>query len=250
MIEEKLANILADLKKDIEELSSRISTSNTNSNMIIESTVDDVRVIPNYISSLNQSLKDLDVYNKDLEEKIMNVQQAIDTLKTEIEINQNSKKDLESTEINVRNQKEKIELSISDFQERTIQLEREFNEATRQVKSLEEKYNALQAQLNEQVQVLEQKIVEVTAHLEQVKSNNKLIVYLMDAGLLDVPEAELVAVIASYPEGLKLADIKEKVNMPPVRVQPTINNLLETVIEYHPLTDTYRILETIKKELS
>jgi hypothetical protein len=73
---------------------------------------------------------------------------------------------------------------------------------------------------------------------------------LMDAGLLDVPEAEIVSIIASYPNGLRIDEIKDKVKMPPVRVQPTINTLLENVLQYDAHSDSYKILESIKNELS
>jgi len=93
------------------------------------------------------------------------------------------------------------------------------------------------------------RILESNSKLELAKEENKLIVYLMDAGLLDVPEAEIVSVIASNPNGLTLAEIKDKVSMPPVRIQPTINTLLEKVLEYIAHSDSYKILESIKSEL-
>ena len=71
----------------------------------------------------------------------------------------------------------------------------------------------------------------------------------MEAGLLDAPEAELVAMIAAHPEGMKIEDIKGKVKIPPVRVQPILNNLLEKILVYNEHQELYTIKEDIKEEL-
>ena len=47
---------------------------------------------------------------------------------------------------------------------------------------------------------------------------------------------------------MKLDEIKGKVSMAPVRVQPVLNNLLEKVLEYDNYSDSYRILESLRKE--
>ncbi len=249
MSEEKLQNLLEEIKRDIEEVSTRISATVQNSNMTIDSTKEDVRVIPEYIDSLKGSLQGLLDNNKQLEEKDQHTQQSIETVKTEIEINEVKKSELETTERTKREHKEELERKILDFQQKNAQLESEFNQLTSDVKSKELVYNQLQVQSKETLNDLDVKINEASSRLANVENENKLIVYLMDAGLMDVPEAEVVATIASNPEGLRIADIKEKVNMPPVRVQPTINNLLETVIEYDALNDSYKIIDTIKKDL-
>ena len=249
MSEEKLTNLLEEIKRDVEELSSRVSATISTSKVTIDSTKDDVRVIPDYIDSLKNSLLGLKENNEQLKEKDMHTQQSIETTTTEIEINVVKKSELESTENSKRQYKEEIEHKIIDFQQKISQLESEHNQLSSDVKGKELIYTQLQTQSKETIETLDQKIAEATARLAQVEDENKLIVYLMDAGLMDVPEAEVVATIASRPEGLKLAEIKEKVNMPPVRVQPTINNLLESVIEYDAMSDSYKILDIIKKEL-
>jgi len=249
MSEEILSNLLEEIKKDIEELYSRVSATISNSNMTIDSTKDDVRVIPDYIVSLKNSLHGLKENNEQLEEKDMRTQQSIETTKTELEINVAKKSELESTESSKRQFKEELESKIMDLQQKISQLESEYNQFSSDVKGKELIYNQLQIQSKETVNALDHKIAEATARMAQVENENKLIVYLMDAGLMDVPEAEVVATIASHPEGLKLAEIKEKVNMPSVRVQPTINNLLESVIEYDATNNSYKILDIIKKEL-
>jgi len=249
MSDEKLTNLLEEIKRDIEELASRVSATISTSKVTIDSTKDDIRVIPDYIDSLKNSLHGLKENNEQLEEKDMHTQQSIETTKTEIEINTVKKSELESTEISKRQYKEEIERKILEHQQKISQLESEYNQFSSDVKGKELIYTQLQTQSKETVDGLDHKIAEATARLAHVENENKLIVYLMDAGLMDVPEAEVVATIASHPEGLKLAEIKEKVNMPPVRVQPTINNLLETVIEYDAMNDSYKILDIIKKEL-
>ena len=249
MSEEKLQNLIGEIKRDLEEISSRISATVSNSNMTLESTKDDIRVIPEYLDSLKGSLQSLLNNNKQIEEKDQHTQQSIETVKTEIEINETKKSELETTERTKREHKEELERKILEFQQKVAQLESEFNQLTSDVKSKELLYNQLQVQLKESLDALDVKVNESSSRLANVESENKLIVYLMDAGLMDVPEAEVVATIASHPEGLRIEDIKEKVNMPPVRVQPTINNLLETVIEYDTLNDSYKIIDTIKKDL-
>lgn len=250
MSEEKLQDLLDEIKRDFDELSSRISATISNSNMTITSSKDDVRVIPEYIESLKNNLQGLTENNKQLEEKDQQTKQSIETIKAEIEMNESKKKELETTEISKREYKEELERKILEAQQKNAQLESEFNQLTSDVQTKELTYNQLQVQSKEHINQLDQRINEATARLAQVENENKLIVYLMDAGLMDVPEAEVVATIAAHPEGIKLAEIKEKVNMPPVRVQPTINNLLETVIEYDAMNDSYKILDTIKKDLA
>ena len=250
MMEEKMIRILDELKQDFDELSSRKTSVISTVKMTIETTTDDVRAIPNFISSLETTKQNLQQMNRDLEEKIMQTQQSIDTVTTETEIASSNKSDLENTEERKRNQKNELQTQIEDYQNKKAQLEREFEELSQLVSMKENDYNQLQVTTKQEIDAIDQKITEAGSRLESAKEENKLIVYLMDSGLLDVPEAELVSIIASYPNGLTLADIKEKVSMAPVRVQPTINNLLEKVLEHEPSSDTYRILDTIKKELS
>ena len=246
--EERMIGILEDIKRDIEELSSRKSNVISTTNMTIESTADDVRAIPDYIESLKRTLEDLQQSNKELEEKIMQIQQSIETVQTEIEIQQSNKSDLNEAEIKKREYKENLERQITDLQNKKISLEAELETLSATAQHKETEYNHLQGSAKSEIENMDQKIREAEMRLQQIKEDNKLIVYLMEAGLLDVPEAEIVSVIASYPNGLKLDEIKEKVSMPPVRVQPTINTLLEKVVEHDSYSDSYKILETIKKE--
>ena len=96
---------------------------------------------------------------------------------------------------------------------------------------------------------MEATIDDLKGKLDSAKESNKLIVYLMDSGLLDVPEAEIVSVIASADDGLLLSQIKEKVKLPSVRVQPTLNNLLDKVITFDEGTEKYKIMDVVKGEL-
>ena len=250
MIEEKMIRILDELKQDFEELSTRKTSVISTVKMTIETTTDDVRAIPGFITSLETTIQNLQQMNRDLEEKIMQAQQSIDTVTTETEISSSNKSDLENTEERKRNQKTDLEAQIEDYQNKKVQLEKEFQELTQLVNMKDNDYNQLQVTTKQEIDAVSQKISEAGARLESAKEENKLIVYLMDSGLLDVPEAEVVSIIASYPNGLTMAEIKEKVSMAPVRVQPTINNLLEKVLEHDPASDSYRILDSIKKELS
>ena len=249
MIEERLIQILNELKKDIEELSSRKTAVVSTINMTVDTAVDDIRAIPSYIESLEKSLQEIQQANKDLDEKIMKAEQTIETLTRETEISQMNKTDLEKTEEGKRNQKSSLETNIGEYQTKNAQLDTQFIELNNLVRMKEEEFNQLQITSKEEIELLNQKINEATTRLEQAKNENKLIVYLMDSGLLDVPEAEVISIIASYPNGLTLAEIKDKVGMPPVRVQPTINNLLENVLEHDLHSDTYKILDSIKDEL-
>ncbi len=246
--EERMIGILEDIKRDIEELSSRKSNVISTTNMTIESTTDDVRAIPAYIESLKRILDEIQQANKELEEKIMQTQQAVETVQTEIEIQQSNKSDLNEAEIKKREYKENLERQITDLQEKKTTLETELESLSATTQHKETEYNQLQGSARSDIENMDQKIREAEMRLQQIKEDNKLIVYLMEAGLLDVPEAEIVSVIASYPNGLKLDEIKEKVSMPPVRVQPTINTLLEKVVEHDSYSDSYKILESIKKE--
>ena len=246
---EKLNEILSDLKTGIEEFSSRLSTSISNSNATLSSTTDDVRAIPEYLLTLQNSINEIQRSNTELENKIMNIQQAIDTVTTEIEISESNKEDLIETENKKRSYKEDLERQITESQQKKAKLDITLNDAGDLASRKEQEYNQLQIGSNEEINRINQQISENTARVNQAESENKLIVYLMDAGLMDVPEAEVVSIIASYPDGLKIEEIKQKVNMAPVRVQPTVNNLLETVLEYDAMSDSYKILDTIKKEL-
>jgi len=246
---EKLNEILSDLKRGIEEFSSRLSSTVSNSSSILDSTSDDVRAIPEYLLTLQNSINEIKQSNTELENKIMSIKQSIDTITTEIEINESNKEDLIEAENKKRTYKEDLERQILETQQTKTQLEATFNEVAALASRKEQEYNQIQTSSKEEIERLNVQINESTARVTQAESENKLIVYLMDAGLMDVPEAEVVSIIASYPNGLKLDEIKQKVNMAPVRVQPTINNLLETVLEYEPVSDSYKILDVIKKEL-
>lgn len=246
---EKLNEIMNDLKTGIEEYAARSSSTIVNSKAIIDSTANDVKAIPEYLLTLQNSINEIQKGNNELEEKIANVKQAIDTVTTEIEISESNKSDLLETESKKRAQKEDLESQISELQEKKVQLDNQFNEVAAISSRKEQEYNQIQISSKEEIARINQQISEATVNVKQAESENKLIVYLMDAGLMDVPEAEVVAIVSSYPEGLKLDEIKQKVNMPPVRVQPTINNLLETVLEYDIPSDSYRIIDTIRKEL-
>ncbi len=246
---EKLNEILSDLKKGLEEFSSRSSSTISSSNLTLESTTNDVRAIPEYLLTLQNSINDIQKSNTKLEERIANVKQSIDTITTEIEIGESNKGDLVETESKKRSYKDDLERQIGESQQKKAQLDLAFNDAAALATRREQEYNQLQISSREEIEHLNLSINEAAARVKQAESENTLIVYLMDAGLMDVPEAEVVATIASYPNGLKIDEIKQKVKLAPVRVQPTINNLLETVLEYDALSDSYRIIEMIKKEL-
>ena len=246
--EERMITIIGDIKRDVEELTSRNTSVISNTNQTLESIIDDIRAIPEYVNTLKKNLKDLKQVNADLEQQIIQTNQAIETVSAEIEINRSKKRELEETEIEKRNKKQDLEASISNQQNEKNRLEQELEHLSSSAKNKEEAYNHLEVKSKQDLEDMEQKINESQAILTQAKEDNKLIVYLMDAGLLDVPEAEIVSIVASSPDGLKLDEIKSKVTMATVRVQPVLNNLLEKVLEYDSYSDSYRILETLRKE--
>ena len=246
--EERMITIISDIKRDIEELTSRNTSVISNTNQTLESVIEDIVAIPEYISALKRNLEELKQVNADLEQKIIQTNQAIETVSAEIEINESKKRELEETEISKRNKKQELENSISNQQNDKNRLEQELEHLSSSAKNKEESYTHLETKSKQDLEDMEQKIIESQAVLAKAKEDNKLIVYLMDAGLLDVPEAEIVSVVASSPDGLKLDEIKSKVTMATVRVQPVLNNLLEKVLEYDSYSDSYRILETLRKE--
>ena len=248
--EERAITIINDIKRDIEEIISRNSSVTSNTNMTLESSIDDIKTIPEYIIVLKKNLEELKQANQDLEEKIMQTNQAIETVTTEIEIGQNNKQDLEKTEVDKRSKKQELETNISSHQNEKGRLEQELQHLSSSASNKEEAYKQLQEKSRLDLVNMDQQILESQSILETAKEDNKLIVYLMDAGLMDVPEAEVVSIVASHPDGLKLDEIKTKVTMPPVRVQPVLNNLLEKVLEYDSYSDSYRILESLRKEFS
>lgn len=246
--EERMIKIIGDIKLDVEELTSRNTSVISNTNQTLESVVDDLRAIPEYLKALKKNLEDLKQANADLEQKIIQTNQAIETASAEIEINESKKKELDETESDKRNKKQELEANISNQQNEKNRLEQELEHLSSSAKNKEEAYSHLEAKSKQDLEDMEQKIIESQAILTKAKEDNKLIVYLMDAGLLDVPEAEIVSIVASSPDGLKLDEIKSKVTMATVRVQPVLNNLLEKVLEYDSYSDSYRILETLRKE--
>ncbi len=246
--EERMITIIGDIKRDVEELTSRNTSVISNTNQTLESVVDDIRAIPEYVNTLKKNLEDLKQVNADLEQQIIQTNQAIETVSAEIEINRSKKRELEETEIEKRNNKQDLEASISNQQNDKNRLEQELEHLSSSAKNKEEAYNHLEVKSKQDLEDMEQKINESQTILTQAKEDNKLIVYLMDAGLLDVPEAEIVSIVASSPDGLKLDEIKSKVTMATVRVQPVLNNLLEKVLEYDSYSDSYRILEALRKE--
>lgn len=246
--EERMITIIGDIKRDVEELTSRNTSVISNTNQTLESVVEDIRAIPEYVNTLKRNLEDLKQANADLEQQIIQTNQAIETVSAEIEINESKKIELEDTEIEKRNKKQNLEASISNQQNEKNRLEQELEHLSSSAKNKEEAYSHLEAKSTQDLEDMEQKIVEAQSVLTKAKEDNKLIVYLMDSGLLDVPEAEIVSIVASSPDGLKLDEIKSKVTMATVRVQPVLNNLLEKVLEYDSYSDSYRILETLRKE--
>jgi len=246
--EERMITIIGDIKRDVEELTSRNTSVISNINQTLESVVDDIKAIPEYVNTLRRNLEDLKQVNADLEQRIIQTSQAIETVSAEIEINESKKRELDETEIEKRNKKQDLEASISNQQNEKNRLEQELEHLSSSAKNKEEAYNHLEAKSKQDLEDIEQRIIEAQTVLTKAKEDNKLIVYLMDSGLLDVPEAEIVSIVASSPDGLKLDEIKSKVTMATVRVQPVLNNLLEKVLEYDIYSDSYRILETLRKE--
>ena len=246
--EERMITIIGDIKRDVEELTSRNTSVISNTNQTLESVIDDIRAIPEYVNSLKRNLDEIKQVNADLEQQIIQTSQATETVTAEIEINESKKRELEETEIEKRNKKQNLETSISNQQNEKSRLEQEQDHLSSSAKNKEESYNHLEAKYKQDLEDMQQKVTEAQVVLTKAKEDNKLIVYLMDAGLLDVPEAEIVSIVASSPDGLKLDEIKSKVTMATVRVQPVLNNLLEKVLEYDSYSDSYRILETLRKE--
>jgi len=247
--EQRMTDILNEIKRNFEDLSSRKSTTISNSHSTIESIADDIRVIPEYIVSLNNTNQELQQTNTDLEQKIMSTQQAVETMTAEIEISEAKRAELEITAERKRDSKQELESKIVELQGKKTELETELDHTSNTATYREQEFSQLEGSSKQEIAAMDAKILESNSRLELAKEENKLIVYLMDAGLLDVPEAEVVSVIASNPNGLSLAEIKDRVSMPPVRIQPTINTLLEKVLEYVAHSDSYKILESIKSEL-
>lgn len=248
--EERAITIINDIKRDIEEIISRNSSVTSNTNMTLESSIDDIKTIPEYIIVLKKNLEELKQANQDLEEKIMQTNQAIETVTTEIEIGQNNKQDLEKTEVDKRSKKQELETNISSHQNEKGRLEQELQHLSSSASNKEEAYKQLQEKSRLDLVNMDQQILESQSILETAKEDNKLIVYLMDAGLMDVPEAEIVSAIAASKEGLTIEELKQKVNIPSVRVQPTLNNLLEKILTYEPRREVYMINPIIQEELN
>ncbi|MCK4844104.1 MAG: hypothetical protein KAS95_00360, partial [Candidatus Heimdallarchaeota archaeon] len=164
-------------------------------------------------------------------------------------IQESKKNDLVVKEEQNRSTVNSLDSEIEEFKQRNVQLQLEYDTIKQQAQQKIEEYHNLQIDVKEELSKIETKIKEAEEKLNEAKEENKLIVYLMEAGLLDVPEAELIATIAAHPEGMNIEEIKGKVKIPPVRVLPILNNLLEKIIVYNEHKELYTIKEDIKEEL-
>ena len=247
--EEKILENLSSLRKSIGELDSRFKHKIGSLNNIIETAFEDARLIPHFIESLENTLKGINQEISELTENLSNSKDTIQSVKSEIEIQESTKNDLVVKEEQSRETVNSLDSEIAEFKQRNEQLQLEYDTVKQHAQQKKEVYNNLQINVKEELSKIETKIQEAEDKLKAAKEENKTIVYLMEAGLLDVPEAELVAMIAAHPEGMKIEDIKGKVKIPPVRVQPILNNLLEKMLVYNEHQELYTIKEDIKEEL-
>ena len=248
-IEEKILENLSSLRKSIGELNSRFIDKIGGLNNIIETAFEDARLIPQFIESLENTLKGINQEISELAENLSNSKDAIQSVKTEIDIQESKKNDLVVKEEQNRSTVNSLDSEIEEFKQRNVQLQLEYDTIKQQAQQKIEEYHNLQIDVKEELSKIETKIKEAEEKLNEAKEENKLIVYLMEAGLLDVPEAELIATIAAHPEGMNIEEIKGKVKIPPVRVLPILNNLLEKIIVYNEHKELYTIKEDIKEEL-
>ncbi|MCK4845447.1 MAG: hypothetical protein KAS95_07225, partial [Candidatus Heimdallarchaeota archaeon] len=83
-IEEKILENLSSLRKSIGELNSRFIDKIGGLNNIIETAFEDARLIPQFIESLENTLKGINQEISELAENLSNSKDAIQSVKTEI----------------------------------------------------------------------------------------------------------------------------------------------------------------------
>ncbi|MHA1417095.1 MAG: hypothetical protein ACTSRR_12670 [Candidatus Heimdallarchaeaceae archaeon] len=211
---------------------------------------EEINVIPGFFEELEKKENELNEEIKKLKEDLQNLVDNIQKTEEEISLNEAELQKLKEKEDIKREEKDKIISEISELKDKNILLDTQIEEKSIELETLTEQYSQVQINSKQQIEELTAKISALEEELKKAKEDNKLIVYLMDAGLMDVPEAEIISVIAASTDGLTLSEIKEKVSIPSVRVQPTLNNLLEKVLTYDARREKYQISTIVQEEMN
>ncbi len=243
-----MISTLNHLKEQIEELKRRFDAKVENISRTIEETKNDAQSIPKHRENIQKTLHNIKTDNKNQETEIENRKQQIEQLENEIISEEEKRENLLERLTAIQEEIETYTKTIADYKGQNIRLEERVQELKNIVAQKKNEWNKLEENAQEEISADENEVTKYKEKINVAKDENKLIVYLMESGLLDVPEAEIVSTIAAYPEGLTISEIKEKVNLPPVRVQPTLNNLLDEVIRYDEVKEKYIIIETIQSE--
>ncbi len=131
-IEEKIIENLSSLRKSIGELNSRFKDKIGSLNSIIETAFEDARLIPQFIESQENTLKGINQEISELTEKLSNSKDTIQSVKSEIEIQESTKNDLVVKEEQNRETVNSLDSEIAEFKQRNEQLQLEYDTVKQQ----------------------------------------------------------------------------------------------------------------------
>ncbi len=247
---EKLSKTISNLKQSVGNLQNKVSQQIQSYNELILSIEKEVETFPDYWTEITTKEQELQKEISKLEEEISSIEQQIRSLDEEITLYTQDSEKLVATEKEKRDYKKAIEDEIKELKDKNVILDNEIEERSKELEELKQEYTNAQLVAKEEISKLDMELKEMEDKLNQAKEENKLIVYLMDAGLMDVPEAEIISIISANPEGLTIDEIKQKVSIPSVRVQPTVNNLLDKILIYDQRTERYNISAIVQEEMN
>ncbi|NHJ39748.1 MAG: hypothetical protein FK731_06915 [Asgard group archaeon] len=216
------------------------------------------------IKELDNALDNLskaEILFKELENKLNNRK------KDEIEF-QNEKKNLISDIESLKEQIERINISIKDENEKISRIESELNqlindlttkqnELTKTYQQLDEIKNNNKAKMNEKDEInsrMEHRISEakkVLIELDTEKTKdmqvNPVIDFLLKEVRIDIPEVEILSTLAYRNQAMGLEELKQAVSKtPPVIILKVIRNLdSKGIIKYDERLDTIEIIANL-----
>ncbi len=216
------------------------------------------------IKELDNALDNLskaEILFKELENKLN------DRKKDEIEF-QNEKKNLISDIESLKEQIERINISIKDENEKISRIESELNqlindlttkqnELTKTYQQLDEIKNNNKAKMNEKDEInsrMEHRISEakkVLIELDTEKTKdmqvNPVIDFLLKEVRIDIPEVEILSTLAYRNQAMGLEELKQAVSKtPPVIILKVIRNLdSKGIIKYDERLDTIEIIANL-----
>ncbi|MCG3219265.1 MAG: hypothetical protein KAR35_09675 [Candidatus Heimdallarchaeota archaeon] len=199
------------LKLALTQFSDDLRNQVNEMNSLLDQSVAEADVTNSELTNITHVLDQLRLTIRDKETTIAKKEQELSSLENQ-ERDENSilrKVEAELEELN--GEMTELETELTAKQEKDLTLKQTINSLKHSLSSKESELNSAKNELSTLEQEFLVKKAEKEAEFEKVRTENKIFNYLLTESASELPEAEIIAVIAESAKGVSTEIIKEKV---------------------------------------